>query len=70
MAQADSYFWMDGHLARSLQEVSDDPAALEDGNFWAVSLSFEGKALFATRLVLVFAWKAVVASSRPLLGTV
>ena len=47
MAQADSYFWMDGHLARSLQEVSDDPAALEDGNFWAVSLSFEGKALFA-----------------------
>ena len=47
MEQADSYFWMDGHLARSLQEVSDDPAALEDGNFWAVSLSFEGKALFA-----------------------
>ena len=47
MAQADSYFWMDGHLARSLQEVSDDPAAVEDGNFWAVSISFEGKAVFA-----------------------
>jgi len=47
MAQANSYFWMDGHLARSLQEVSDDPAAVEDGNFWAVSISFEGKAVFA-----------------------
>ena len=38
---------MGGLLATGLEEVSRDPAVLEDGNFWAVSTTFEGKASFA-----------------------
>lgn len=38
----DNSFWMGGKYARSLVEVSDDLSRLDDGNFWAVSISFEG----------------------------
>jgi len=41
--RGDNYsFWMGGKNATSLVEVSSDLARLEDGNFWAVSISFEG----------------------------
>lgn len=33
---------MKGRLARDLVEISNDPACLEDGDFWAVSTTFEG----------------------------
>ena len=36
-------FWMNGRLATGLSQVSDDPACLADGGFWAVSTTFEGK---------------------------
>jgi para-aminobenzoate synthetase component 1 len=36
-------FWMGGRFAHSLIEVSDDLSRLEDGNFWAVSISYEGQ---------------------------
>jgi para-aminobenzoate synthetase component 1 len=39
----DDSFWMSGRYARSLIEVTDDLSRLDDGNFWAVSVSFEGK---------------------------
>ena len=35
-------FWMGGRLATELIEVSDDPSCLDDGQFWAVSTTFEG----------------------------
>jgi para-aminobenzoate synthetase component 1 len=38
----DDSFWMSGRYARSLIEVTDDLSRLDDGNFWAVSVSFEG----------------------------
>ena len=38
---------MGGRLATNLQEISNDPAVLDDGRFWAVSISFEGVARFA-----------------------
>ena len=38
---------MGGRLATNLQEVSDDPAVLEDGRFWAVVITFEGAMVFA-----------------------
>ena len=34
---------MGGRYAHSLVEVSDDLSRLDDGNFWAVSISFEGQ---------------------------
>jgi para-aminobenzoate synthetase component 1 len=34
---------MGGRFAHSLIEVSDDLSRLEDGNFWAVSISYEGQ---------------------------
>jgi para-aminobenzoate synthetase component 1 len=40
-------FWMGGRHATGLQEISNDPSSLADGNFWAVSTSFEGKYTFA-----------------------
>lgn len=43
----DDSFWMSGRYARSLIEVSDDLSRLDDGNFWAVSVSFEGKVRLA-----------------------
>jgi para-aminobenzoate synthetase component 1 len=41
------YFWMGRTLARGLQEVTSDPKALSDGNFWAVTATFEGEFSFA-----------------------
>ena len=40
-------FWMGGLHATRLAEVTDDPSRLDDGNFWAVLASFEGKYHFA-----------------------
>lgn len=39
----DDSFWMSGRYASSLIEETDDLSRLDDGNFWAVSVSFEGK---------------------------
>jgi para-aminobenzoate synthetase component 1 len=36
-------FWMGGRLATDLVEVSHDPVCLEDGDFWAVSTTFENE---------------------------
>lgn len=36
-------FWMGGVLARDLIEVSSDPRCLADGDFWAISTTYEGK---------------------------
>lgn len=41
-AHESSLFWMGGRLATELIEVSHDPSCLDDGEFWAVSTSFEG----------------------------
>lgn len=35
-------FWMGGVLAWDLVQVSDDPACLADGGFWAISTTYEG----------------------------
>jgi para-aminobenzoate synthetase component 1 len=40
-------FWMGDRFAHSLLEVSDDLTRLDDGNFWAVSISYEGKVRLA-----------------------
>jgi para-aminobenzoate synthetase component 1 len=42
-----SQMWMGGTHATNLVEVTDDASKLDDGSFWAVSISFEGKATFA-----------------------
>jgi para-aminobenzoate synthetase component 1 len=50
-------FWMGDRFAHSLIEVSDDLSRLDDGNFWAVSISYEGQvrlARFAEDLVTAF----------------
>ena len=36
-------FWMNGRLASGLVEISHDPEVLSDGQFWAVSTTFEGE---------------------------
>jgi para-aminobenzoate synthetase component 1 len=44
-------FWMGGRLATGLIEISHEPSCLDDGDFWAVSTTFEGAftaAKFAT----------------------
>lgn len=38
---------MDGIHATDLIEISNDPSVLDDGNFWALQISFEGKMTFA-----------------------
>jgi para-aminobenzoate synthetase component 1 len=43
----DDSFWMGGRYARSVVEISSDLARLDDGNFWAVSISFEGEITLA-----------------------
>ena len=43
----DDSFWMSGRYARSLIELTDDLSRLDDGNFWAVSISFEGQVRLA-----------------------
>ncbi len=40
-------FWMGGLHATRLAEVTSDPSRLNDGNFWAVLATFEGKYHFA-----------------------
>jgi len=35
-------FWMGGRLATDLVEISHEPSCLDDGDFWAVSTTFEG----------------------------
>jgi len=48
---------MGDRFAHSLIEVSDDLSRLDDGNFWAVSISYEGRvrlARFAEDLVTAF----------------
>lgn len=40
-------FYRNGLWAQDLQEISDDPAVLHDGNFWAVVITYEGKKSFA-----------------------
>jgi para-aminobenzoate synthetase component 1 len=44
-------FWMGGRLATDLIEISHDPSCLDNGDFWAVSTTFDGAftaAKFAT----------------------
>ena len=36
-------FWMGGLLARDLVEVSSNPSCLADGDFWAISTTYEGE---------------------------
>ena len=36
-------FWMGGVLARDLVEVGSDPSCLADGDFWAISTTYEGE---------------------------
>ena len=43
----DSQFWMGGIYATNLLEVSEDASRLDDGSFWAVMITFEGKSIFA-----------------------
>ena len=43
----ENQFWMGGRLATQLEEISSDPSVLEDGNFWAIVITFEGEATFA-----------------------
>ena len=40
-------FWMGGRYAHSLVEITNDLSRLDDGNFWAVAISFEGEATLA-----------------------
>ncbi|CAN2201777.1 TrpE Anthranilate/para-aminobenzoate synthases component I [Candidatus Nanopelagicaceae bacterium] len=39
--------WMGGIHATQCVEITDDASRLDDGSFWAVSITFEGKARFA-----------------------
>jgi para-aminobenzoate synthetase component I len=47
MLAAEYQFWMGGRLATQLEEVTDDPQRLSDGNLWAAVITFEGKKIFA-----------------------
>jgi para-aminobenzoate synthetase component 1 len=42
MDLCDDSFWMGRRYDRSLLEVTNDLSRLEDGNFWAVAISYEG----------------------------
>lgn len=39
--------WMGGIHATQCVEITDDASRLDDGSFWAVSITFEGRARFA-----------------------
>jgi para-aminobenzoate synthetase component 1 len=43
----ENQFWMGGRLATQLEEISNNPSVLADGNFWAIVITFEGEATFA-----------------------
>jgi para-aminobenzoate synthetase component 1 len=58
----DDSFWMSGRYARSLIEVTDDLSRLDDGNFWAVSVSFEG-------IVRLARFSQVIKASFPFSGS-
>jgi para-aminobenzoate synthetase component 1 len=65
----DDSFWMGGRYARSIVETSTDLSRLDDGNFWAVSISFEGEATlvrFASNFEAAFPFPA--SNWRPLEG--
>ena len=47
MPAHDSQMWMGGIHATNCVEITDDSTRLDDGSFWAVSVTFEGKAIFA-----------------------
>jgi len=67
-AENSSLFWMGGRLATDLVEISNDPACLSDGGFWAVSTTFENQfiaAKFATVAPAPFPSSAWV----PLMGS-
>jgi len=36
------FFWMNGILATDLLEVTSEVKRVEDGGFWATSITFEG----------------------------
>lgn len=43
MDNFNSTFWMSGRLATECVEISNDPSCLDQGGFWAVVNTFEGK---------------------------
>ena len=47
MPAAEPFAWFGGRLATGLAEVTDDLAALDTQGWWAVQLTFEGKAVCA-----------------------
>lgn len=40
-------FWMGNRLATKMKKFTSDPSELDDGNFWAVLITFEGEYHFA-----------------------
>jgi len=42
----DYQFWMGGRSATHIDEITSDPRQLDDGNFWAVVVTFEGEYQF------------------------
>jgi len=47
MLEQSSHFWMGGLRATNCVEITTDASRLDDGSFWAISISFEGEAQFA-----------------------
>jgi len=47
MESATPFFWMNGILATGLVEITSDPTRINDGGFWATSITFEGERIFA-----------------------
>ena len=47
MSTSVTQMWMGGIHATRCVEITDDARRLDDGSFWAVSISFEGRAIFA-----------------------
>lgn len=46
MIEAEHRFWMGGLMATEIAEISNDPSVLGDGNFWALTSTFEGELTF------------------------
>jgi len=66
----DDSFWMGGKYSRSVIEISTDLSRLDDGNFWAISISFEGEITlvrFATNVIAPFPFAA--STWQPLSGS-
>lgn len=47
MSTSVTQMWMGGIHATQCVEITDDASRLDDGSFWAVTISFEGRAIFA-----------------------